>query len=147
MLRTSNILFNGGTNMRQCFLQLDFQLDKFWGLLDPKQKQKTSFLWLEFLLTLGDVICKQKTQKSLFLSTKIDLMILKQDVNLHLYYNSLKGIQTQKRSLKSLNGNLQVMKLLKCKSSINKLMVILQVFPKIPYNIFIIKKNKNYINF
>jgi hypothetical protein len=42
-----------------------------------------------------------------------------------------------------LKGNLKGMKLLKCKSSINKLMVILEFFSNIFYNVFIVKKRSN----
>jgi hypothetical protein len=74
-------------------------------LLDHKLKQKEFFLWLEYLLTLGDVVYKQKFREVDICQQKIDLMILEYVVSVHLpYWNSLKG-----------------MKLLKCKTSINKI--------------------------
>jgi hypothetical protein len=48
--------------------------------------------------------------------------------------------------LEKFEGNLKGMKLLKCKSSINKLMVILEFFSNIAYNVFIVKK-RNKINY
>jgi hypothetical protein len=49
-----------------------------------------------------------------------------------------------KEELEGLNGNLKRMKLLKCKSSINKMMVILEFFfLNIVYNVFIVKKKKS----
>jgi hypothetical protein len=38
MLKTLNLLFNGGRNIKQCFLILVFYLAKFWAILNHKLK-------------------------------------------------------------------------------------------------------------
>ncbi len=60
MFKTLNVLFNCGRNIKQCFLLLVFYLAKFWAILNHKLKWKWFFCWLEFLLTLRNVICKLK---------------------------------------------------------------------------------------
>ncbi len=61
MLRTSNVLFNGGGNMKQCFLH---EVRQILNVVGSQIEIERIFLCLKYLLTLGDVVCKLKILKN-----------------------------------------------------------------------------------
>ncbi len=81
------------------------------------------FSFVGILTNLRKCCLQTENLKKLILSTKTSLLILEQIVSFHLTsWNSLKRMQIQKRSLQSLKVNLKRIKLLKCKTSINKIL-------------------------
>ncbi len=98
MLMASNVLFNSSINIKQCFLQLDFQLDKFWVLLDLKLKHKDFFSLVGIFTNLRRCCLQTKNLKKLIFVNKNWPNVLEQVISLHLtYWNSLKGIRSKRR--------------------------------------------------
>jgi hypothetical protein len=60
MLRTSNVLFNDGRNNETMFPKIEFLARQILGVVEYQIETIFFFLWLEYLPTLRDVICKLK---------------------------------------------------------------------------------------
>jgi len=60
MLRTSNVLFNDGRNNETMFPTIGILARQILGVVEYQIETILFFLWLEYLPTLRNVICKLK---------------------------------------------------------------------------------------